>query len=111
MGDQQAMSSNMLRTVVSQGGSTQWGAMRKENWIYLWHVLLETWTELGELMQEEDTYNSLNMSKNVERIQPKTSRGSQFPRCNNANIDLYVIQLIVMPTDPCLVNPKVEMLP
>ena len=32
-------------------------------WIYLWHVLPETWTELEELMQKEEIQNSPNMSK------------------------------------------------
>ena len=34
-----------------------------ELWIHLSHVLLENWTELGELMQEDGIHNSLIMSK------------------------------------------------
>ena len=32
-------------------------------WIDLWHILPETWTELEGLMQEQETHNFPNTSK------------------------------------------------
>ena len=75
-----------------------------EVWIDLWHFMPETWTELGELMQEE-THNSYHMSKGGwKHSTPRFPEVVYFPKCNNADIDWYVR----MPTDPSLVGPKIE---
>ena len=76
-------------------------------WIFLWHVLLKTCTELEELMQEVERYNLSDMSKDRWiHSTPGLPEVADFPRCNNAEIEWYGR----MPTDPPLVNPKVEML-
>ena len=95
------MSSIMLWTVGSQETFIKQGAMRILG--NLWHVLLETWTELQKLRQLEEKQKS-----------PKTSKGdwkyltlgltevTDSPSYNNGYIDWYVR----MPTSPPLNDSK-----
>ena len=74
----------------------------------MWHVLLETWTELRKLMQEEEIHNLPDMYKDGWKcLTPRFPDVMDFPRCNNADNDWYMR----MPTDPPPVDPKVYMLP
>ena len=88
MGHFQGMSANMLRMVESQGASIQHGAPESKVWVDLWHVLPETWTELEEPDQEEETCNLHEKSKDGWRHStPRPQEVVEFPRCNNAGID------------------------
>ena len=72
-------------------------------WVDLWHVLPETRTELEELMQEEETHNLPETSKDCWRHStPRSPEVVVFPRCNNASIEWYER----MPADPPLTDPK-----
>ena len=65
------------------------------------------WTELEELMQEEQTHNLLKLPRMVEGIQPQgPPEVAVFPRCNNVHIESYRR----MATDPPLVDPRGEKL-
>ena len=57
-------------------------------WVDLWHVLPETWTEPEELMQEEETCNLPETSKDGWRHStPRPPELVEIPRCNNAGIE------------------------
>ena len=64
------------------------------------------WTELKELIQEEETHTLPECPRMVESILPQGSQRVDFPRCNNDEIDWYM----KMQTDPPQVDPKVETL-
>ena len=46
----------------------------------LWHVLLETWTELGELMQEVETHNSPECLGYLKVLNSKIGGASGFSK-------------------------------
>ena len=54
----------MLRTVGSQGASTQQGATRKKSGLTCDMFCQTLGTELGELMQEKETQNLKNKQPN-----------------------------------------------
>ena len=82
--------------------------LEEDVWINLWHVLSETWTELGKQIQEEETHNSLECQRMSENVQPpRLAEVVYFPSCNISDSDRYAN----MPADPSPVDPKVEMLP
>ena len=72
----------------------------------MWHVLPDTWTEAEELMWGEERHNLPDTSK--DGWMHSTSRPQDvvhFPWCNTADTTWYMR----LPTDPPLVEPKVEM--
>ena len=70
-------------------------------------VLPETWTELGEAIQKEEVHNSPDMPRDDWIcLIPRLPELVGLPRFQRTDIDWYMR----MPTDPPLVNPKVEML-
>ena len=83
---QQGMTSNMLRSVVSQAATMQQDIMR----IWSWPVTCSARNveELGELMQKGETYNSPDMSKDGwKHLTPSLLEEVDCPRCNNADTD------------------------
>ena len=61
-----------------------------EVWIDPWHVLPETWTELGA-MQKEASHNSPDKFKDGwKHSTPRLLEEVDFPWWNNADIDLYI---------------------
>ena len=78
---------NRLRTVGSERASIQQGPPEKDIFIDLWYVLVETWTKLGELMLDEETHSSPEMSKDGwKHSTPRLPEVLDFPRCNKADI-------------------------
>ena len=76
---------------------------QNQDWVNLWHVLPETWTELQALMQEEERHNLHETSKDGWRHStPRASEVVVFPWYNNVGIEWYGR----MPADPLLVDPK-----
>ena len=62
--------------------------LESEAWIGLWHVPLETWTTLEELMQMEEECNSPeNSMAGWTYSTPKHLYVMVFPDCNKADID------------------------
>ena len=79
--------------------------MELDVWTDLWHPLLETQTELVELMQKEEISTSPDMLKDGwKHSSPWLPEVVDFPRCNNADSDLYMR----MPTDPSLTDQKLK---
>ena len=58
-------------------------------------------------MQKVEIHISPDMSKDgLKHSTPRLPEVAHFPRCNNADIDLYMR----IPSNPSLVDPKGEML-
>ena len=88
MGHQWGMSSNMLRTVGSQGTSIQHGATRIKIWRDLWHVPLEMWTTLEEPTLEEEIHNSTaTVMDGWMHSSPKFLKESTAPQFKKTDVD------------------------